>query len=195
MIFNNIIEFEPDTYSSDIVNVARLIRAVGHDVVADYNQETGANTYDLADTFETLGISSTRYGNEESDSPITRSDIFNMILYKNYPVITRADNSMSNDSHRGHSFILDGWLRLEYSSVSVDGNMSGNTTIINRQHNFDLVHVNFGWYGQNDGYYLPDAIDLTTEKYIEYAEPDDDADAGAKQAVYDLNIEYLIYEL
>ena len=44
-----------------------------------------------------------------------------------------------------------------------------------------------------DVYYLPDAIDLTTNKYHAYAEPDDEE--GLAQAVYDLNVEYLIYEM
>ena len=192
MIFNDIISFTPNTYGSNISNVARLIRAVGYDIGAQYGEETGANTSSLANTYKKLGISSTRYGNEESDIPITRSDIFNMINYKGYPVNARANNSMSNNPNNGHSFILDGWLRLEYSTVAVEGSMSGST-VINRQYNFDLVHVNFGWSGQCDGYYLPDAFDLNADKYREYAEPNDEE--YEKQNVYDLNFKYLIYEL
>ena len=191
MIFNDLIAFEPETYGSNVSNVAKLIRAVGEDVRAIYGTKTGANTYDLADTYEKLGMSSTRYGNEESDIPVTRNDIFNMINYKCYPVNARANNSMSNDPNNGHSFILDGWLRLEYTILSADGSV-GDISILNRQYNFDLVHVNFGWNGDYDGYYLQDAIDLTTDKYHAYAESDDDE--GVALAVYDLNVEYLIYD-
>ena len=57
----------------------------------------------------------------------------------------------------------------------------------------DLVHINFGWNGRCDGYYLPDAIDLTEAKYAEYAE---DADIVlTSYRVYNLNIGYIIYSL
>ena len=194
MIFNDIISFSPNTYGSHILNVARLIRAVGHDVGALYDRQTRARTCDLADTYEKLGISSTRYGNEESDIPITRDDIFNMINKKNFPVIVSAhsDEQVEGADTVGHAFVLDGWLRLEYSTLRAEIG-EDETMIINRQHNFDLVHVNFGWNGRCDGYYLPDAFDLTADKYREYAELDDDE--YLVPYIFDIDVKYLIYEM
>ncbi|MBE6197774.1 MAG: hypothetical protein E7141_03745 [Rikenellaceae bacterium] len=194
IIFNGVIGFDAGTYTDDALVVASLIRAVGEDVGAQYGAVTGAYTYDLADTYEKLGMSSTHYGNEESDIPITRDDLFNMIIYKNFPVNVSARTyvEVGSTTTAGHSFVLDGWLRLEYSTVNADIGMNG-TSIINRQHNFDLVHVNLGWKGDNDGYYLPDAFDLTEDKYREYAELNDKEDAT--QYVFDLNVNYIIYEM
>ena len=197
MIFNGIISFEPNTYSSDATNVAKLIRAVGEDVNAVYNKETKAYTISLSSTFQTLGISSTRYGSKNSEIPITESDIFNMINYKNFPVNAQAyhyvgDEQEGGSDYVGHAFVLDGWLRLEYSQVKVNATTDG-ASITNTQRNFELVHVNFGWDGRCDGYYIPEAFDLNADEYREYAEPEDQEYATEK--VYDLNVTYLIYEM
>ena len=58
--------------------------------------------------------------------------------------------------------------------------------------NFDLVHVNFGWGGQSDGYYLPDAFDLNADKYREYAEMYDSE--SYMSYVYDLDVQYVIFQ-
>ncbi|MBR5105805.1 MAG: hypothetical protein IKU93_05145, partial [Alistipes sp.] len=60
------------------------------------------------------------------------------------------------------------------------------------QRNFDLVHINLGWGGYCDGYYLLDAFDLSESRYKEYAE---EGDYGiANGYVYDLNVGYTIYD-
>ena len=192
MIFNDIISFEPNTYSSNISNVAKLIRAVGEDVGAQYSSNvTSAPGNALSATYLKLGMSTSRYGNENSSNPITRDDLFNMINYKNFPVNATAHSYKPDGSSEieGHAFVLDGWLRLEYSQVKVDA----TNGIINSQRNFDLVHVNFGWDGRCDGYYLPDAFDLTTDRYREYEESGDEE--YEMQYVFDLNVTYLIYDM
>lgn len=197
MIFNGILSF---TYSSaitdDVIAVASLIRAVGEDIGADYsnpNIVTSDNIH-FIETFQKLGMTDLAHGNETSSTPVTRDDLFNMIVNKNYPIPTQA--SRSNSDGYGHSFILDGWLRLEYSLLGYrQGEIIIRSTSMNdnTQHTFDLVHVNFGWRGENDGYYLPDAFDLTADEYREYAE-EGDIDIY-KPKVYDLNVQYLTYNL
>ena len=139
------------------------------------------------------------HGNETSSTPITRDNLFNMIVNKNYPIPTQASRSdeYANMNSFGHSFILDGWLRLEYSITTTEfvDPIFGEPSFVtdNTQRIFDLTHVNFGWNGENDGYYLPEAFDLTTDKYREYAE-EGDIDIY-KPKVYDLNVQYLTYDL
>lgn len=191
MIFNDTFSFSSGDYSSDAMAVASLIRAVGADISASYGYNgTSAYTSSLASTYCKLGMSSASYGNENSSTPVTRSDIFDMIVIKNYPVNARASNSVTGVD--GHSFVLDGWLRLGYSILGYSkiNEIAGRPD--NFQHNLDLVHVNFGWDGRCDGYYLPDAFDLTEDKYREYAE-ENDIDANSSY-VYDLNVSYLIYD-
>ena len=140
-----------------------------------------------------LGLTNVLIGNETLGDRITRSDIFDMIINKNFPVTTQAVDGAID---AGHSFVLDGWLRLEYSHLMIEnidlGNGHSISNIDNAQYNFDLVHVNMGADGRYDGYYLPDAFDLTTNKYNEYAEENDDPRIGLY--VFDLNVVYMTYD-
>ena len=196
MIFNGIYQLNGNI-TDDVMAVASLIRAVGEDIGADYDNfypNVVSDNIHLVETFQKLGMTGLAHGNETSSTPITRDNLFNMIVNKNYPIPTQASRSDS-DSY-GHSFILDGWLRLEYSLLGYrQGEIIIRSTSMNdnTQHTFDLVHVNFGWRGENDGYYLPDAFDLTADKYREYAE-EGDIDIY-KPKVYDLNVQYLTYKL
>ncbi len=184
-------------YCCDALKVASLIRAVGEDVNAIYGEQTSANTSSLANTYENLGMTFTKYGNEDSIKRVTREEIMDMIILKNCPVNVRADSNITRGDKVGHSFIIDGWLRLEYSLLQYKAiDVSVGETILqedNVQRNFDLAHINFGWNGWYDGYYLPDAFDLTQNKYEEYAEENDNS--GIAQYVYDMNVKYLIYDL
>ena len=195
MIFDDIFSFASGDYSSNALAVASLIRSIGEDINADYaHSGTWAYISDLQNAYQKLGIVS-QYGNDNSNSPVTRSDLFNMIIDNNYPVIARADNSLTGGD--GHCFILDGWLRLEYSIMgSIAGEATPSiksSTTENLQYNFDLVHINLGWNGNGDGYYLPDAFDLTSDKYKEYIEDNDNTTYYSY--VYDLNVGYLIYDI
>lgn len=58
---------------------------------------------------------------------------------------------------------------------------------------FDLVHVNFGWNGSCDGYYIPGTFDLSTGEFDEYTEENDAV--GTKPYIYKYVVEYLTYDL
>ena len=191
MIFYDIFKFASNDYSDNALTVASLIRAVGEDVNAQYSPEgTGAYTEDLVETYRELGLSATYFDN----SNLLKTNSVNMIINKNLPVNVRAKNSVSG---KGHSFIFDGWLRLEYSLLGFSQVevLPGVQELRedNFQHRMDLVHINFGWDGRSDGYYLPDAIDLTEAKYAEYAEDGDIV--GTMNRVYNLNLEHIMYTL
>ena len=119
-----------------------------------------------------------------------------MIISENYPIPTAAQ-SETRGTTNGHAFVLDGWLRLEYSLIKFD-TVEISPGVMDRiednlQRTIDLVHVNFGWGGYCDGYYLPDAFDLNADKYREYAE---DNDKELKmEYVFELNPAYIIYNL
>ena len=197
MMFYDIFKFASNDYSDNALTVASLVRAVGEDVNASYGvNQTGAPTENLANTYLKLGMSSAEYYPDNYNTPFMKQEVFNMIVNLNYPVNARARSNSSN-GYVGHSFIFDGWLRLEYSLLgySTIENIPGVLERIddNFQRSLDLVHINFGWYGYSDGYYLPDAINLTTDKYREYAE---DNDKELKmEYVFELNPAYIIYNL
>lgn len=39
---------------------------------------------------------------------------------------------------------------------------------------FDLVHVNFGWGGKSDGYYIPRSFDVSNHEFDDYQEDNDE---------------------
>lgn len=196
IIFDSISKFTYNDTSADALYVAALIRAVGEAANAQYgNDMTNVYTSDMPKPYQKLGMTNIKLGNEGTSTPVTRNDVFNTIISKNYPVTARADNSVTGKN--GHCFILDGWLRLEYSIITAELiNIDIENSYIKTdytQRSFDLAHINLGWNGICDGYYLPDAFDLTNDKYREYAEAGDIG--GYSSYVYDLNVKYLIYDL
>lgn len=197
IIHDGIISFTGNV-TDDVLAVASLIRAIGEDIDADYDSiypNVSGDNANFVNTFQKLGMTNFVFGNETYNTPVTKSDLFNMIVNKNYPVPTQASRSDSNGY--GHSFILDGWLRLEYSLIGYK-HIETSPGVLQRiqdyiRRNFDLVHVNLGREGECDGYYLPDAFDLSEDKYREYAEDNDRR--GGSYAVYNLNVQYLIYDI
>lgn len=192
MIFEDTYKFNSNDTSSDALNVAKLIRSIGKNINADYTtNSTTASTSDLVGLYTTLGIQSAQI---RSSSVVTKNDLFDMIVRKNLPVNARADDENGNE---GHSFILDGWLRLEYSQIGLHPEDMGNNFIVyfpnNTQYQFDLVHVNFGWNGTCDGYYHPGSFDTSSDEFHDYAEEDDNA--VVRPYNYDINVRYLTYEL
>ena len=196
IIFNGITSFQSDDNSADALNVASLIRAFGEAAESTYSYYNGTNTYvsKMNSAFTELGLKNVKYLEVDSNVSVVRDKIFNMVLNENYPVIVRADNSDNVEDK--HFFILDGWLRLEYTVITTE---LINIDIDNpylltdyTQRSFDLAHINLGWNGFCDGYYLPDAFDLTTRKYQDYAEPNE---SGTSNRVYDLNVGYIVYNM
>ena len=195
ILHSKIYSFEIGDYSENSLAVASLIRAVGAYINANYyngNYTTSDNAM-LVYAFNLLGLSEAQ--NQNSNTQITKNEIFNMIVNKNIPLAAQGE---CDGMVYGHSFVLDGLLRLEYSiavtkhiSDELVGGIGYKRDLI--RYHFDLVHVNFGWEGRCDGYYLPDAFDLTKTKYKEYSEESDSNDL--LPYVFDLDVEYLTYEL
>lgn len=182
-ISNGIIKYNTNDTSNSALNVASLIRAIGARFNASYGlSATSSYTELFKDELIRLGCSQAEYLPTDS---VSTDDLFDMIVDKNYPVTSRAEDT---NTHVGHSFILDGWLRLEYTHDVVSG-----LNITSNRQQFDLVHVNFGWNGKSDGYYLPTSFNISAEAFREYIEENDIS------IYYNYNfasgIRYIIYEL
>ena len=198
MIYADTYMFLLGNRSAEALTVASLIRAVGEDIGAHYEMyETTAEIESLISTFQRLGMSSTGIENENPNLSVVDSEVLNMIVINNFPVVTSAKNSASTaEVVNEYGFVIDGLLRLEYSLLfgnSEDIAPDIRSSLDNVQYHFDLVHINLGWNGQCDGYYLPGAFDLTEDKYREYAEEHDTESASS--SVFDLNVKYLTYSL
>ena len=182
-ISNKTFKYNSNDTSNSALNVASLIRAIGARFNATYGvSETSSYTSLFEDELIRLGCSQADYLPTNS---VSTNDLFDMIVDKNYPVTSRANDVNGGG---GHSFILDGWLRLEYTGDVING-----LNINNQRFQFDLVHVNFGWSGKSDGYYIPTSFNITEDEYRKYIENTD----ISVYYNYDFssNINYIIYEL
>ena len=193
MIFQDSLKYNYNEITPSSKNVASLIRAIGKSINATYTTDaTSAYTSNLGNVYSDLGMTSIVYGDSDV---VTLDNLFNMIVSKNYPVNARATRIKEDNETVGHSFVLDGWLRLEYSfigSTHLHGEFSVGI-INNIQSQFDLVHVNFGWNGVCDGYYHPGSFDTSSDEFHDYAEEDDNA--VVRPYNYDIDVRYLTYEL
>ncbi|MBQ8366872.1 MAG: C10 family peptidase [Alistipes sp.] len=172
--------------------VATLIRAIGKEANATYStSSTGTPVDSIMYVYNKIGLSNVRRMYNSSSNAI--DSLFLMIVDKNYPVdccATREDN----ESKYTHYFNIDGWLRLQYTLNVVTGALgSSSLRVDNVQHKLDLVHVNFGWDGEGDGYYLPGAFDVASDKFDEFRE-ENDLDSNMERN-YNLNVSYIVYEL
>ena len=156
-------------YSSATTNalkVASLIRAIGEYLDAEYSAAgTSAHTSDVVGLFSHLGLKDATYKTFSAD------DAFDMIVRKQLPLLTRAtgESTISGEVLSGHAFVLDGWLRLEYTYDRIPVGRPAQQC----RNSLNLVHCNFGYSGRMDGYYVPGAFDLSHAKFDEYEDEGD----------------------
>lgn len=156
------------TTSTNALMVASFIRAIGEYVQANYSSDgTGAPSANVVSLFSTLGLKNARLTNG-----FVKNDAFDMIVEKQLSMYLEAWGENASNKTIGHAFVLDGWLRLGYGILRtpVGGGQSEQVRT-----KFDLVHCNFGYSGDADGYYLPGAFDLSETEFDKFADMYDDA--------------------
>ena len=189
-ISNDKIRYSTNETSTNALNVASLIRALGTATNAIYGEEvTTASVTRFANVLLNLGCSQAENKNHDV---ISLNDLFTMIVNKNQPIFTSA-RRVDGDDTKGHAFVLDGWLRLEYTYSIVASAGAGSINITDGRDQFDLVHINFGWSGSADGYYLPGAFNIASDEFDDYYE-DNDSPSNMNRN-YNLNVAYILYEL
>lgn len=175
--------------------VATLIRSIGEEIDAEYGvEETPAYMSDAVDLYEKLGLRNVRA--KYNSTPSTLDSLFLNIVDKNYPVDCCASRTAEDGKLKRHCFNVDGWLRLQYTHSSLEGVSVGGETIFReekRQRMFDLLHINLGWGGSCDGYYLPGSFDLSSNEFGEYDEENDGSNTA--QRIYDINVVYYMFDL
>ena len=188
---NGVYKYNSNDNSTNALNAASLIRALGTETGAEYGvQLTFASTSRFDDILMRIGCDTARYLYKDY---VSNSDLYTMIAVKNYPVTTSATTYTDPEQTKtaGHAFVLDGWMKLEYTYDSNTISIGGSVTELKGQ--FDLVHVNFGWNGNSDGYYLPQSFNITSDEFRKYMEENDvptyynyNFDMGVYYVMYDI---------
>ena len=193
LIVEDNIKFSSNTDNTYSNEVAKLIRAIGKEVGAEYKPSgTGAKINNLTDMYNKIGLNNVEC--IRNDSLGSKDILFDKIVSKNYPIDCVAYRE-ENNNYYGHCFNADGWLRLEYTYTTFHGGMGHGTTgqVINTQNRYDLLHINFGWGGQGDGYYLPGAFNVASNTYDDYRE-ENDIDVNWSRN-YSIEVKYIVYDL
>lgn len=175
--------------------VATLIRSIGEEIGAEYGvEETPAYMSEAVELYEKLGLRNVRA--KYNSTPSTLDSLFLNIVYKNYPVDCCASRIAEDGKITRHCFNVDGWLRLQYTYSSWEPVSDGGESIFReekRQRMFDLLHINLGWGGSCDGYYLPGSFDLSSNEFGEYDEENDGSYTAQRN--YDINVVYYMFDL
>lgn len=191
-IYSDIVKYSYNDNTSGSNEVANLIRAIGAEIDADYGADaTSGYPSKIADLYEKLGMT---YVELLPKQDVTNDMLFDMIVDKNYPVECSAGRYDEEDEVSRHYFNIDGWLRLEYTSLNFEVEDYTQPAVTNpTQTQFDLVHVNFGWGGSSDGYYLPGAFNISSSAYDQYYEENDIVNNTNRN--YNLSVKYMLYNL
>lgn len=150
--------------------VANLIRAVGAHIGTNYSpMSSRAPSQRVAALLTQLGCKNIVFTNE-----FTNEDIYDMIVNNFLPVYMQASSLTPDEEENAcHAFVLDGWLAMEYEKFVIIPPYGIPPTIDINRIQFDLVHVNFGYGGDCDGYYIPGAFDMTETEFDEWADEGD----------------------
>lgn len=192
-IYEGKIKYNASDNTDGANEVAKLIRAIGKNIDANYGASaTGGSPVKIAELYQALGMNNIQYLPKEE---VTEDMLFDMIVNKNYPVECCAYRLGDDNSYHGHYFNIDGWLRLEYTCLTyhMTGGINQPAMPNPIQRQFDLVHVNFGWGGSSDGYYLPHAFDISDSEFDDYYESNDIVNNTDRN--YNMYVHYMMYNL
>ncbi len=134
-------------------HLGQLAREIGHRANATYDDdETGVLPIDIIPTGVNMGYLSNGYISYHSDSAKDALDNHHPLLFLGY-----------NSRHEGHAWIVDGYLRhiITRTIYNID---SRTTETVTNYYN----HINWGWDGMNNGYFLDDVFNTATPYRLDY---------------------------
>lgn len=191
-VINELIYADTMGYGSNSVTpgsraVATLIRAIGEEVHVNYGKSSSwASREDAVKMYEKIGLTVDSCFQTDSNH---LDKLFESIVSKNVPVDCYAIGNKDDGDIIAHCFNVDGWLRLEYSTSRIEF-ANPVSHLYHEQKRFDLLHVNFGWRGRGDGYYVSGAFDTENREYTE----DNDGGDPPIPKCYNKDVCYLTFD-
>lgn len=182
------IKYSPGQFTKGSLAIANLNFAIGQCTASSYGLSyTGSAYFLVPSVFSSIGLKDAEF------IPFNKDEVYDMIVNKGLAVYVRAEDSFGANS--SHSFVVDGLIRMQYTTDIYLANPIGQLTgeQIPLQSTFDLVHCNFGEGGEFDGYYTPGSFDLADSEYWEYSEPYDIP--AISFALYDLNVSMIRFNM
>lgn len=133
--------YQQGSYSAEQADaVARLLRDLGIATNMQYSKDgSGATDNDAENAFGTYFDYDVAAISLDIESPVGFLDIMRSELRKGFPIFMAGSSDLG-----GHAWVADGFNH--------DG----------------LVHMNFGWYGNGNGYYAVSVLNLVAKKKEDY---------------------------
>ena len=139
--WNNILDGEEPISTVGKESVARLVNDIGILVDMQYGVNgSGTNTYFLSNCWNNMGYSYQCYAAYDYESCVQEFRHFR-------PVVMRG--SLAGQEN-GHCWVIDGFIARSLWKI-----MENSQFVVMSQ---KLVHCNWGWYGQQNGYFLHNAF-------------------------------------
>ena len=157
-------DYEPFPSESAQIEVANFIFQVAEGVNTNYGSSSTSSIYYARNLLQSSGYSNATVSN------YSLSSIRNMIT-NNLPVF--IDGRPSATSNVGHTWVIDGCniYNIEHWVREYQTELLYNEYIERTEYN-ELLHCNFGWGGNCDGYYTSWVFDPTNMRDDDEYEPD-----------------------
>lgn len=138
---------DPESESYDMIGELFLKLGLEENLDMNYGEDSsGASSYNVPRTFENFGYAS---GGEVADYDYDA--IYNVIATR--PVYVDAYNQPNAE---GHAWVIDQILIRKRTKMMYYNGVYMNST----QEYQHLIHCNFGWDGQSNGYYYSGSFDI-----------------------------------
>lgn len=143
--------------------VAMLLREVGHRCSAIYDQETTAYLTDIIHTIPTFGYK------------IPVSTTYNYLtiveeLINARAVLMGGHRIKENNQVSGHAWVVDGYKSRDRDVAYYTYLDDGSYVLWETKHeDLDYLHINWGYSGQDNGYFKAGVFDLSQGYEYDYA--------------------------
>ncbi len=141
--------------------VSHLFRSIGNKLGNDWGiEETGASTGDVRKVLKSMGYSNAPGLSEYDCTGVVAS------IIRGRPVIMSGKAERKKKGwwifsttvyKKGHAWICDGYMVQERIKYKIK--KSNNAIVSSQRETRVLLHCNWGWYGTNNGYFVPTVFD------------------------------------
>jgi Peptidase C10 family. len=166
--------FSSNTPTDVVDNIARLMERIGDHVDMDYGcSGSSANSDKAVDWLQKIGFSGGEKSNYDFSRVKSSLDSKRIVYGRGYS--TRVDEKFLGITYNtyykgGHAWNYDGYIqktqKVERTVTVRDwskGKIISQSTSVEYTYR-DLVHVNWGWGGNHNGYYLSGVFDANGDR-------------------------------
>lgn len=210
--------FNGVTIDWDIVKSYSLYDYDSEYEINNIDLETDAVANQLANLFEGLGdedYCDVKYSTSGSSSTINKAkNAFEKLGYKNLDIrlgFGEADREVAYNQIRnnrlihmrgylvgsgGHAWVVDGFVIRRPKTTTITYYTDGTTkTEVSYGESQELIHINWGWSGLHNGYFVAKSNIDTDNRYVDVTDSSHSIDTRGSRRHYNVSFKMLTYSL